>query len=129
MFRGLRIKLKHEARNVWRDPGTRWVVVFPLIALLLFGYVVGVDVKFVSTVVLDLNQDAESRRLIKEFENTGYFKLAGEVGSEEDLRAAIVSGRAKVGIKIPADYSANLLNGRQGQVQVVIDGSDSSTAL
>jgi ABC-type multidrug transport system permease subunit len=129
MFRGLSIKLKHEAMNVWRDPGTRSVLVFPIIAFVLFGYAVGVDVKFVSTVILDLNQDAESRQLIKEFENTGYFKLAGEVGSEEVLRAAIVSGRAKVGIKIPTDYSANLLNGRQGQVQVVIDGSDSSTAL
>jgi hypothetical protein len=80
-------------------------------------------------VVFDLNRDAESRELIKEFENTRYFRIVGEVHSDEELRNAIVSGRAKVGIKFPPDYSMNLVNGRPAQIQVLIDGSESTTAL
>ena len=89
-----------------------------------FGYAIDTDVKHVKTVVFDLNREAESRQLISEFENTRYFSLIGAVGSDREFQAAIVSGRAKVGIKIPPDYSANLVNGRQAQVQVIIDGSD-----
>jgi ABC-type multidrug transport system permease subunit len=129
MFRGLWAILKKEVIHIRRDPATRFVLAIPLIELLLFGYAIDIDVKYVPTVVLDFNQDAESRLLIKEFENTRYFKLVGEVRSDQELESAIVSGRAKVGIKIPPDYSANLLNGRQGQVQVIIDGSESTTAL
>jgi len=129
MFRGLLAILRKEIIHIKRDPATRFVLAIPLIELLLFGYAIDTDVKYVPTVVLDFNQDAESRLLIKEFENTRYFKLVGDVRSDQELQAAIVSGRAKVGIKIPPDYSANLLNGRQGQVQVIIDGSDSTTAL
>ncbi|HSQ12880.1 MAG TPA: ABC transporter permease [Candidatus Deferrimicrobium sp.] len=129
MFRGLWAILKKEIIHIKRDPATRFVLAIPLIELLLFGYAIDTDVKHVPTVVLDFNQDAESRLLVNEFENTRYFKLVGDVHSDQELQAAIVSGRAKVGIKIPPDYSANLLNGRQGQVQVIIDGSDSTTAL
>lgn len=129
MFRGLWAIVKEEIIHIKGDPATYWLSAIPLIALLLFGYAIDVDVKSVPTVVFDLNQNAESRQLIKEFENTGYFRLIGEVRSDQALQEAIVAGNAKVGIKVPPDYSANLLGGRQGQVQVVIDGSDSAAAL
>lgn len=129
MFRRFRAIVEEEIIRIKSGPSTYWISVIPVIALLLFGYAIDVDVKSVPTVVFDLNQDAESRQLIKEFENTGYFRLIGEVRSEQALQEAIVAGDAKVGIKVPADYSANLLGGRQGQVQVIIDGSDSAAAL
>lgn len=129
MFRGLWAILRKEVIHIRRDPATRFVLAIPLIQLLLFGFAIDIDVKHVPTVVLDLNRDAESRRLIQEFANTRYFKLIGEVRSDQELQWTIISGRAKVGIKIPPDYSANLINGRQAQVQVIIDGSESTTAL
>jgi len=129
MFRGLWAILKKEVIHIKRDPATRFIFAIPLIELLLFGYAIDTDVKHVPTVVFDLSRGAESRQLVKEFENTHYFKLLGEVHSDQALQSAIVSGRAKVGIKIPPDYSANLVNGRQTQVQVLIDGSESTTAL
>lgn len=129
MFRGLWAILKKEIIHIKRDPATRFVLAIPLIELLIFGYAIDTDVKYVNTVVFDLNRDAASRQLVKEFENTRSFKIVGEVHSDRELQSAIVSGRAKVGIKIPPDYSSNLVNGRQAQVQVVIDGSESTTAL
>jgi ABC transporter DrrB family efflux protein len=129
MFRGLWAILTKEIIHIRRDPATRFILAIPLVELLLFGYAIDTDVKNVPTVVFDLNRDSESRGLVKEFENTRYFRIAGEVHSDEELRNAIVSGRAKVGIKIPPDYSTNLVNGRQARVQVLIDGSESTTAL
>ena len=129
MFRGLWAILTKEVIHIRRDPATRFVLAIPLIELLLFGYAIDTNVENVPTVVFDLNRDGESRELVKEFENTRYFRIVGEVHSDEELRNAIVSGRAKVGIKIPPDYSTNLVNGRQARVQVQIDGSESTTAL
>jgi ribosome-dependent ATPase len=128
MFRGLWAIFTKEVIHIKRDPATRFIFAIPVIELLIFGYAIDTDVKNVATVVFDLDRGAESRQLVQEFANTRYFKLLGEVNSEQELQTAIVSGRAKVGIKIPPDYSANLVNRRQAQVQVLIDGSDSTTA-
>ena len=78
MFRGLWAILKKEIIHIKRDPATRFVMAIPLIELLIFGYAIDTDVKYVNTVVFDLNRDAESRQLIKEFENTRYFKIIGQ---------------------------------------------------
>ena len=129
MFRGLWAIFKKEIIHIKRDPATRFIFAIPIVELLLFGYAIDTDVKHVPTVVFDLNRGAESRQLLKEFENTRYFKIVKEVDSDRELHATIVSGQAKVGIKIGADYSAALVNGRQAQVQVIIDGSESTTAL
>ena len=129
MFHGFWAIVKKEIIHIKRDPATRFIFAIPLVELLLFGYAIDIDVKHVPTVVLDLNRGAESRQLVGEFVNTNYFRLVGEVQSERELHAAIVSGKAKVGIKIPPDYAANLVNGRRAQVQVIIDGSESTTAL
>lgn len=94
----------------------------------LFGYAVDMNVKDVKTVVYDLDQRRESRALIQMFENTSYFTVVGEVGSEEALTRALVSGRARAGIRIPPDFSGSLAAGRPVQVQVLIDGSDSTVA-
>jgi len=129
MFRGLWPVMRKEILHIRRDPATRFIFTIPLLELLLFGYAIEMDVKNISTVVFDLDQQKESRELIKEFESTRYFRVTGRVYSDQELERAIVSGRAKVGIKIPPDYSQQLLNGRQARVQVLIDGSDSTSAL
>ena len=129
MFRGLLAVMRKEIIHIRRDPATRFVFAIPLIELLLFGYAIDMDVKNIPTAVFDLNQQKESRELIEEFESMRYFKVTARVYSDRELEEAIVGGDVKVGIKIPADYSENLLNGRQARVQVLIDGSDSTTAL
>ncbi|MBI4529694.1 MAG: ABC transporter permease [Deltaproteobacteria bacterium] len=129
MFNGLWAVLRKEVIHIRRDPATRFIFAIPVIELLLFGYAIDMDVKNISTVVFDLDQQKESRELIKDFESTRYFRVRGRVYSDREMQEAIVSGRAKVGIKIPPDYSSDLVNGRQGAVQVLIDGSDSTTAL
>src|SRR5216110_3817346 len=44
------------------------------------------------------------------------------------MNEMIIAGKARVGIKIPVDYSDKLLHKMSAQVLVLIDGSDSSVA-
>jgi len=131
MFQGLSAILYKELIHLRRDPFTLFIMfLIPTLQLTIFGYALNTDVMNVPTVVYDLVMDHSSRELINAFKNTRYFRIVGYVHSDEELHAAIISGRARVGIKIPPEFSANLLRQqRPAQVLVLIDGSDSTTAM
>src|SRR5207245_2285797 len=48
--------------------------------------------------------------------------------SDAELSQAIVAGEARVGIKIPEDYSRRLLAGETAQILILVDGSQSNVA-
>ncbi|MGH9937054.1 MAG: hypothetical protein ACREAM_12455, partial [Blastocatellia bacterium] len=56
------------------------------------------------------------------------FEIVRSVTSDDELNREIISGRARVGVKIPPDHSRRLLAGETASVQVLIDGSESSVA-
>jgi ABC-2 type transport system permease protein len=129
MFKGFGSVFYKEIIQISRDPLTLvLMLVVPMMQLLIFGYAINTDVRDIKTAVYNLDVGRDSRELLAAFENTDYFQIIEYVGSDDELNNAIVSGRAKVGIKIPPDYSERLLSNRQAAVLVLIDGSDSSVA-
>lgn len=130
MFRGYFAIIYKESRHILRDPRTLFLMLLvPALQLTVFGYAIDLDVKNIPTVVYDLDGRSASRELIDRFINSGYFHILGHVGSDEELRHSIVRGQAKVGLKIPSDYSDHVLKGEHTNIQVLIDGSDSSVAM
>lgn len=129
MFRGFGSIFYKEIIQISRDPITLVLMLLvPMLQLTIFGYAINTDVRNIKTVVYNLDVGRESRELLDAFENTDYFRIIRYVASDEELNNAIVAGRAKVGIKIPPDYSDRLASNRQATVLVLIDGSDSSIA-
>jgi len=128
-FNGLWPVLRKEAIHIRRDPMALFFTVFiPVLQLLMLGFAINTNVRDVTTVVYDAAQTQESRRLIDRFVNSGDFKVVANVMSDDQLNAEIVAGRARVGIKVPPDYSRRLLAGETASVLVLVDGSDSSVA-
>ncbi len=78
--------------------------------------------------VFDLDGRRLGRELREAFRSTRTFRIAEEVGDEESFHRALTSGRARVGIRIPPEYSDRLVAGREAPVQVLIDGSDAQVA-
>jgi len=118
-----------EFSHIRRQPATLFfLLVVPVLQTIIFGYAIDTKIDNVPTVVLDLDGRAESRRLVEAFANTRKFAIIDRVRSEEAFRRAMTSGRAKVGVKIPPDYSDRVGRAEQVQVQVLIDGSDSQVA-
>jgi len=129
-FRGLSAILFKEFISVWRDPMTLFFMFFPpLVEMIAFGFALDTDVKHMATVVLDQDHTVESRELIDRFVNTETFRVVGEVGSPEQMASVIRAGRAYVGIQIPPQFTRDLRGGHPVQVQVLIDGSNSTNAL
>jgi ABC-type multidrug transport system permease subunit len=128
MMRGFWAIVYKEALQIRRDPATRFVFLIPAIQTIIFGFAIDMDVQHIPTVIYDMDRSVESRKLIETFVNTTTFDVVSEAHGEPDIREQIVAGSAKVGIIIPPDYSSRLLRNEQANVQVLVDGSDSSVA-
>jgi ABC-2 type transport system permease protein len=128
-FRGFGAVFYKETLHVKRDFGTLFFsLIIPLLQMFLLGFGIDTNVRQVNTVVFNADGRKESRELLDRLRNSDTFHLARFVGNDHDLNDAIVSGKYRVGIKIPVDYSDRLIHQTGAQVLVLIDGSDSSVA-
>jgi ABC-2 type transport system permease protein len=120
---------RKELLHIVRDPTTLFFAVFlPVLELFLLGYAIDTNVRHVRTVVFDEARTQESRTLLLRFTNSEDFRIVGEVFTDQELAGALVSGRARVGIKIPEAYSRQVQSGEGAQVLILVDGSESSVA-
>ena len=130
IFRGFSAILYKEFIVVLRDPMTLFFMLFPpLIEMIAFGYALDNDVKHMAMVVFNEDRTVETRQLIDSFVNTQTFRVVGEARSADELAAWIRRGRAYVGLQIPPNFTRELRAGHTARVQVLIDGSNSTTAL
>lgn len=129
-FRGLGAILFKEFITVLRDPMTLFFMLFPpLVEMIAFGYAIDMDVKHMPMVILNEDRTVESRRFLDRLVNTETFRVVGEVRNVEEMASEIRKGRAKVGLQIPPHFTRDLRGGYPAQVQLLIDGSNSTTAL
>ena len=129
-FRGLSAILFKEFIIVWRDPMTLFFMFFPpLVEMVAFGYALDTDVKHMAMVVFNEDRTVESRQFIDRFVNTETFRVVGEVQSIDQMESVIRKGDAYAGLQIPPKFTQRLRNGQPAQVQLLIDGSNSTTAL
>src|SRR5215510_3447 len=128
-FTGLLPVLRKEAIHIRRDAMALFFTLFmPTMQLFLIGFAINTNVRDISTVMYDAAKTQESRRLLDRFVNSNDFKINTSVNSDEELNREIISGRSRVGIKIPPDYSRRLLAGETASILVLVDGSESSVA-
>jgi len=129
-FRGLGAILFKEFIVVWRDPMTLFFMFFPpLVEMIAFGYALDTDVKHMAMVILNEDRTVDSRQFIDHFVNTETFRVVDEVQSIEEMSSEIRKGRAYVGLQIPPKFTQNVRAGFPAQVQLLVDGSNSTTAL
>jgi ABC-2 type transport system permease protein len=103
------------------------IFVAPVLQLVLFGFAVNTDVTRVPTVLVDQDRTAQSRALVDRFTRSGYFELVGVEEAPSGIDAWLVSGRAQVALVIGPRFGAEMAGGGTPRVQVIADGSDSSS--
>lgn len=118
-----------ECLHILRDRRTLGLIVFmPFLQLMIYGYAINTDVKHLATVIYDQDKTYLSRRLTDAFEQSAYFDIDKRVASEKELHKAIDRGQAKAGLIIPPEFTKDVLSGKKTDVQMLIDGSDSTPA-
>lgn len=120
---------KKEVKHILRDPFTLVVaLVIPVFLTTMFGFAMNFDIRNVRTAVFDSDLTQSSRMVLDSFSNSKYFKIVDtklltrypdELLAREDARVAII---------IPHKFEENLFNGRGGKIQILLDGSDNTSA-
>lgn len=128
-LRRLKAVTRKEFLHIVRD----WrslvlTLVMPLMMLTLFGYALTLDVDRIPTYVYDWDRTPQSRDLIQQFRGSRYFAILDNVDNYGAIERGIDRSRILMGIVIAKDYGRRLLEGREADVQILLDGSDSNTA-
>jgi ABC-2 type transport system permease protein len=130
MLGRLKQMLIKEFIQVFRDKRTRFILIGPpIIQMMVFGYAANYEIRHVPTVVLDLDHSEESRELVSRFTASPYFGVQRQLTDSRELGDSIERGDATVGLEIDAGFAQQLRKGQTAPVQVIVDATNSNTAL
>ncbi len=129
MFERIKCILIKEFIQIFRDPKMKGIIFLtPIIQVLVFGYAVTTDVKHVAMAVYDLDNSTASRELVERFGKSGYFDIIEYVTGEGHDRSLIDRGKVKVVLCMNKGFENDLRAGKTAQLQIIVDGTDSTTA-
>jgi len=130
MLARLKQMLIKEFIQVFRDKRTRAVLFGPpIIQMLIFGYAATFEIHHVATVILDLDHSQESRELISRFTSSPYFDVQRQLTDYRQVGDLIDRGKATVALQINPGFAQKLRKGQTAPLQVIVDATNSNTAL
>lgn len=120
---------RKEFLHVRRDSRSLGLgIAIPVVLLLLFGYVLTLDVDRVPLAVWDRCATTESRELVSRFEGSRYFHVAMRAERYPEMEEALDDGRVLAALVIPEDFAGRVRSDRSSSVQLLLDASDANTA-
>ncbi|HVB48754.1 MAG TPA: ABC transporter permease [Burkholderiales bacterium] len=130
MLERLSVMLMKEFLELRRDRWAMFRLVVPLILqMFIFGYATTFTVYHVATAILDLDRSAASRSLVSHFLATSRVDVVDVAESQSKITQDIDRGTAVIAIVIHAGFGRDLQNGSGAPLQVIVDGTNSNTAL
>ena len=128
-FRHTQLVMWKETLQMLRDRALLPLIfIAPILQLIMFGYVVGSDVRNLPTAVVDQDNTTMSRRVTDAFSGSTYFTVTARPGSESDVKPLMDGNQVTVAIIIPKGFEDGVRAGRSMPVEVIVDGSDSKTS-
>src|ERR1700683_48955 len=119
-----------EFLQILRDPRARFSLIAPpILQMLIFGYAASFEVRHVTTAILDLDHSQESRELVSRFWASDYFDISQNLDNRNQITGLIDRRQVTLALHIMPGFAENLRKGNTAQVQVILDGTDSNTAL
>jgi ABC-2 type transport system permease protein len=129
LARILALALK-ELLALLRDKRSRFVLVGPPIAqLMVFGFAATFDLNRAPIAIYDEDGGAPARELVARFAGSRNFEVVATLGRDADVAPVIGRRDALLVLHIGPQFSADVLRGQGGRVQVILDGRNSNTAM
>lgn len=122
--------MKKEVLQLMRDKRMLFIaIIMPIVQLFLLGYVASMDIKHLSTAVLDDDKTYESREFLRRFNATEYFDFNYYLQNRGQIARHLDDGRAKLVIYVPHKFGQKIAHEQTADVQVNMDGSNASIAM
>lgn len=130
MLARLRQMFFKEYIELVRDPKARFVLWGPaLISMVLFGYAATFEIHNLPIAVLNLDHSYESRQFLARFSGSRYFDFRYHLDNRSQIKTLIDRGDIVMAIQIHPGFAELLRKRETAPVQVILDGSNSNTAL
>jgi ABC-2 type transport system permease protein len=128
-WRRVKALAKKEFIQIFRDPRSlALAIAIPMLLLILFGYALTLDIDKVPLAIWNQDKSQISSDFIRNFSGSKYFKVAGYCDGYYELQKLIDTNKALLAMIIPRDFSKLIRSNQTAAVQLLVDGSDSSTA-
>ncbi len=127
-FMRMRGFLRKEMLQIYRDPSSiALAIILPMVLLFIFGYGVSLDAEDVPLAVVLDDPGPEARDLSSRFDLSIYFHTHYATSITE-AEAWLTRRQVEGIVHVPEGFAADLLNGREARVQVIINGVDANRA-
>jgi len=119
-----------ELLAVLRDKKSRVVLIGPPIAqLLIFGYAATFDLNDISVAIYNEDAGAASRELVSHISGSPNINVLYTISREAEIAPLIDTKKVLMVLHVHSQFSADIASGKSGQVQLILDGRNSNTAM
>jgi len=119
-----------EFLQAFRDKRSRFLLFGPpMVQILVFGYAATLEIKHVPTAIVDYDNSQVSRDLIARFSASRYFDVRERLTDQRRIADLIDRGDVTMAVRINAGFAREIRKGQTAHIQVIIDSSNSNTAL
>ena len=121
--------LRKELLQVLREPRLRMMIILPpVMQLIIFGFAVNLDIENARVAWFDQDHSAASRELGAMLGNSRYFRVVAWPESDAAAQLLLDKGTVLSVVRVGPGFGADVDRGRTGQVQVLMDGTNSNEA-
>lgn len=130
MWRRIYALMIKEFLALLKDKRSRTVLIIPpVIQLFIFSYAATFDINHVRFAVYNEDPGFASRDLLARFRGSDTFQLVDILESSRRINAIINEKDVLMVMRFGPNFTKDLLLGRPADLQVIIDGRNSNTAL
>jgi len=130
MFMRIGNMVRKEAIQFWRYKLLLiFVLIFPAVDMLGVQEAVSTQIMHIPTAIYDQDRSPTSRHMVSMLRGSRLFDPDVYVGSQAEMEQLMEQGAVKMGMVIPHSFGADLVGGRGTTVQVLQDGTETTTAL
>ncbi|MGB4703598.1 MAG: ABC transporter permease [Candidatus Saccharicenans sp.] len=128
-FQRIRPLVKKEFIITGRDPiSLVLLLVLPTFLLVMFGYALNFDLKHLNLAVVDFDRSPLSRELLQKMTAGEYFDIKYRLESISEIDSLFENEKIKMALVIPENFCRDILRGESPAIQVLVDGTSSTTA-
>lgn len=108
-----------------RDRATFAMIIgIPLIQLILFGFAINTNPRYLPTAIVNPDYSNFSRRILVAMQDSTYFRFIKPVSTEEEARTLLKKGEVQFVVNFPPKFSHDLVKGLKPTLLLEADATD-----
>ncbi len=118
-----------ESRHILRDTGTLILLLLaPVLLMIIMSYALVADIRETPITVIDNSRSSLSRQFLDTLANSNDIIVDRLGVSYAEVERYFDRDQTKALVVIPPNFASQLAAGKRAEIQVVVDGTDPSTA-